>query len=323
MFYILSLPREMRNKIYGSCLVRETIEFEEFYVDETAEEWMQDRKPDTLTLHAAKPDETPLLVYQGVPYVHRVGSLVPVYGRCRWDDMVSEGRKRSYRIHRGTANPPYLNILLTNHQVYDEASSIFYGNNHFRFPSRNCELAVNACSGFLTDRSKQALTYVSKISLSIGYFGWQDMELNGWQGSRFRGIHWPTIECFGNILRGARGPLGLKKLEVLIEDQCPSDRAIATRLRSEDKDYFSIFCPPSAFQERANSLRNLEHFQIEMVERDGDFRMFLWERSLKSLAGFLIGLSSSDIIKYDDPIKKVDGKEVVRGKLTVSVSKTG
>ncbi|KAG7006720.1 hypothetical protein G7Y79_00013g034920 [Physcia stellaris] len=87
MFDFLGLPREIRDEIYKLCLVREKIEFEEFYTDETPEEWMKDRRPDALTLHIAKPDETPLLVYQGVPFVHRVESLTPIDGRSRWDDI--------------------------------------------------------------------------------------------------------------------------------------------------------------------------------------------------------------------------------------------
>ena len=315
MFDFLGLPREIRDEIYNLCLVRKTIEFEEFYVDETPEEWMQDRKPEALTLHVAKPDETPLLVYQGIPFVHRVESLTTIDGRSRWDDVFYEGRERSYRIHRGITSPPCLNIFLTNRLIYQEASIIFYAKNYFCFPSRECELTLNACSCFLTDRPQHALTYIGNISLGIGFIHWRHPEFNTYTDSRFYGVHWPTVQRFVNILRDILGPRGLHKLEVLLEEQCPSDKALSHRLGSED--YCDLLLRSVGISGDNNSLNNFKELQIDKIEADdrrsSDF-------ALKYVAKFLTGIWPVHDLNLSSSTVNVGGKEMFRTRLTWSPS---
>ena len=223
MFDFLGLPREIRDEIYKLCLVREKIEFEEFYTDETPEEWMKDRRPDALTLHIAKSGETPLLVYQGVPFVHRIESLTPVDGRSRWDDIYDKDRTCSYRICRHTTNLPCLSIFRTNRLVYQEASSTFYGNNVFHFPSKGCENTLNACSAFLEDRPERVRTYINNISLSIGYAYYY---LPGIY--RTCGAHLITMERLSRSLRR----LGtLDRLSLVLQEQHPTQKALRSLLQ--------------------------------------------------------------------------------------------
>ena len=317
MFNFLGIPREIRDEIYELCLVREKIEFEEFYTDETPTDWMQDRKPDALTLHIARPDETPLLIYQGIPFVHRVESLTPIDGRSRWDDIFYEGRERSYRIHRGTTNPPCLDIFLTNRLMYQEASIIFYAKNYFCFPSRECELTLNACSAFLTDRPQQALTYIGNISLGIGFIDWRHPEFNTRTDGRFHGVHWPTVQRFGNILRDILGPRNLHKLEVLLEEQCPSNKALSHRLGSEG--YYDVFI--RSIESRSNSkslnpLNNLKKLQIDKVEADDKIP----SHHLNYLAEFFTGKWPVYDSNFSSSVVNVGGKEMFRTRLTWSPS---
>lgn len=202
--------------VYDLLLVRESIGFEEFYSDETPEEWMKDRIVQTLTLHVAKPNEEPLFTYMGTPLVHRIESLTPVEGRSRWDDEFQEDKTRSYRIFRGTIAHPCLRILHTNRFLYKEASSIFYGKNVFTFPSKACELTLNACSAFLTDRPKHALPCIKNINLGIARVD------SLWLGNTplFYGVHYPTVKRVCDTLRNT---VHLSQLSLLVEEQHPID----------------------------------------------------------------------------------------------------
>ena len=316
MFDFLGLPREIRDEIYVLCLVREKIEFEEFYVDETAEDWMRDRKPEALTLQVARPGETPLLVYQGVSFVHRVESLTPINGRSRWDDVFYKDRERSYRIHRGTINPPCLNIFHTNCLIYQESSMTFYAKNCFCFPSRECELTLNACSAFLTDRPEQALTYISDISLGIGFIGWRHPALRDYRGSLLNDMHWPTMQRFVNILRDTLGPRSLHKLKMLYEEQCPSDRALSDRLKS--KDYCSIFDQPLGVSGWSNSLRNLKDLQVDTLDTyEASSTLSRWKP--RYIARLFIGHSAYDS-SWSSSAISVGGKEMSHTRLTWSPS---
>ena len=313
MLDFLGLPREIRDEIYELCLVREKIEFEEFYVDETPEDWMQDRKPEGLILHVAKPEETPLLVYQGISFVHRVESLTSIDGRCRWDDIFYEGRERSYRIHRGTTDPPCLSIFLTNRLVYQESSIMFYANNCFCFPSRDCELTLDACSGFLTDRPEQALTYINHISLGISFIEWNHPEIIGQSLSSY-GVHLPTMKRLHNSLRGTRGPRGLAQLKIFLEAQCPSDRALKHRIRS--KSYYRLF--NYTFGDIEKSLKNLKDIQIDIVE---DSRISDPECNLRLLASDFIGWCSAPELKFSSSTVYIAGKALLHTTLAWSRSK--
>ena len=243
MFDFLGLPREIRDEIYKLCLVREKIEFEEFYTDETPEEWMKDRRPDALTLHIAKPDETPLVVYQGVPFVHRVESLTPIDGRSRWDDIYDKDRTCSYRICRHTTDLPCLSIFRTNRLVYQEASVTFYGNNVFHFPSKGCETTLNACSAFLEDRPQRVRTYLHNISLSIGdaYRYVPVLEDNGKR--LYYGVHLPTMTRLGLSLRRL---MTLNELSIVLEEQNPTERMLKSLLQKQD--YVDMFERPSPLE---------------------------------------------------------------------------
>ena len=315
MFDFLGIPREIRDEIYELCLVRETIEFEEFYVDETPEDWMQDRKLEALTLHVAKPDETPLLVYQGIPFVHRVESLTPIDGRSRWDDIFYEGRERSYRLHRATADPPFLNIFLTSRLIYQESSMMFYAKNYFCFPSRDCELTLNACSGFLTDRPEQALTYISNISLEIGLIDRKRRELERPPyGIR---VHWPTMQRLSDVLRGTLDPKGPSKLKFLFEEQCPSDRALAHRLEGKGYDYF-----PERMLDipTRKSLKNLNELQINLVENSYGF---MSDFKVEWMARFVLDHWSVARSKVSRSIVNVGSKRMFHTRLTWSQSENG
>ena len=231
MFNFLGLPREIRDEIYKLCLVREKIEFEEFYTDETPEEWMKDRRPDSLTLHIAKPGETPLLEYQGVSFVHRVESLTPIDGRSRWDDIYDGDRQRSYRICRHTTNPPSLGIFYTNRLVYQEASVTFYGKNLFSFPSKDCETTLNACSAFLGDRPEQAVRYTKNISFAIGYIHGFDRRIASRRDYIHRGAHFPTLK---RLVHAFRPTLSLDQLNFAVEEQSPSEKALQSWRTSAD-----------------------------------------------------------------------------------------
>ncbi|KAL8794494.1 MAG: hypothetical protein Q9195_002967 [Heterodermia aff. obscurata] len=321
MFDFLGLPREIRDEIYTLCLVRENIEFEEFYTDETPEDWMQDRKPEALTLHIAKPDETPLLVYQGVSFVHRVESLTPIDGRSRWDDIFYKGRERSYRIHRGITNPPCLNILLTNRLIYQESSMIFYAKNYFCFPSRECELTLNACSGFLTNRSKQALTYISNISLGIGHIDrLHRLSETGYRRYQRYMVHWPTMERLGNIFRETLSLMGLKKLKITLQDQRPSDRALASRLQTEE---YSALLDWALAARATNSIKDFKDLQIELVESYRDSSTDGTTANLRLLAEFLTGSWSVYTSNVSSSTVNVGGKEVSHARMTWPPSQTG
>lgn len=316
MFDFLGLPREIRDEIYKLCLVRGQIEFEEFYIDETPEDWMRDRKPEKLMLHVAKPDETPLLVYQGIPFVHRVESLTRIHGRCRWDDILYEDRERSYRIHRGTTDPPCLDIFLANRLIYQESSMVFYAKNSFCFPSRECELTLNACSGFLTDRPEQALIYISDISLEIGFIDRHHTDFTGFSGSLFYRIHWPTMQRLDSILKGTLDPKGLSKLKFLVQEQCPSKRALETHLKC--KDYVDFFQSIAIFTRR-NSLKNLIELQIDLVERSSWMKL---DHEVKWMANFVLGRWVGNEFNVSSSIFNVGSKEMRRITLTWSSSKT-
>ena len=202
--------------IYDLCFVREKIEFEEFFTDETPEKWMRGRRPESLTLHLAKPNEKPLLEYNDVGFVHRVESLTPIDGRSRFNDILFKDRTRSYRIFRGTVDPPCLSIFHTNRFVYKEAASVFYGKNVFTFPSKGCENTLNACSAFLTDRPDHALPYIKNINLTIGHV--DIIELS--EISLYFGAHYPTMKRLGVVLRHM---VHLTHLRLLIEEQYPTD----------------------------------------------------------------------------------------------------
>ena len=278
---------------------------------------MRDRKPETLTLHVAKPDETPLLVYQGIPFVHRARSLTRINGRCRWDDIFYEDRERSYRIHRGTTNPPYLNIFLTNRLVYQESSMMFYAKNCFCFPSRDCELTLNACSGFLTDRPEQALTYLSNISLGIGFINWTHPGLRDLGDSRFYGIHWPTMQRLADILKGTPDSKGPNKLKFLLQEQCPSDRALAHHL--ESKNYCNIFLRMMQSL-RENGLKTLDELHIILVaENPYCIKM---EVEVHYMAYFVLGRWTVNDSKVSSSIVNVGNREMFRTRLTWSSSKT-
>ena len=232
MFDFLGLPREIRDMVYGFLFLREEIQFEEFYTDETPEDWMKDRRPESLTLHTAKPNEIPLLKYNGIPFVHRVESLVPIDGRSRWDDEFLEHKTRSYRIFRGTIEPPCVRVFHTNRFVYQESSPVFYAKNCFKFPAKDCELTLNACSAFLTDRPKQALSCIKHVSLGIGHIS----RYGPCNPSVRYGVHLPTLKRLCNTLGCT---VQLDRLNLLFEEQCPmSGRA---KMLVNSQDYVGFF----------------------------------------------------------------------------------
>lgn len=197
---------------------------------------MKDRRPDSLILHIAQPDETPLLVYQGVPFVHRVESLTSIDGRSRWDDIYDKHRTCSYRICRHTRNPPYLKIFLANRLIYQEASITFYGKNRFHFPSKGCENTLNACWAFLEDRPQRVRTYIHNISLSIGY-AYRYLPVLQDNGLYWMcGAHRLTMERLNRSLRH----LGtLDQLSFVIQEQHPSEKALKSLLQKHS--YASIW----------------------------------------------------------------------------------
>ena len=280
---------------------------------------MRDRKLENLMLNVAKPDETPLLIYQGIPFVHRVGSLTRIDGRCRWDDIFYEGRERSYRIHRGTTDPPCLNIFLTNRLIYQESFIVFYAKNDFCFPSRECELTLNACSGFLTDRTEQALTYINNVSLEIGFTDRRHTGFTNFRESRYYGVHWPTMQRFFNILRDTPDSKGPNNLKFLLEEQYPSDRALVSQL--ESKHYSNLFLGMARVTE-INCLKNLSELQIDLIESTSRFRQGS-SLLVRSMARFVLGCPSAHSSKISSSIVNVDSKEMYRSRLTWSSSKTG
>lgn len=271
MLDFLSLPREIRDEIYKLCLVREKVEFEEFYTDETPEEWMKGRRPGNLMLHIAKPDEQPLLVYQGVPFVHRVESLTPIDGRSRWDDVYIKGRTRSYRICRQTTNPPYLGIFLTNRLVYGECSMIFYGKNSFCFPSKDCESTLNALSAFLLDRPKQALAYIKNLSLRLGTTKYLNGSVSGRLWYLFWPAHRPTLKRLGDILRRL---ITLDQLIFILEEQCPTTRALESLSNDQDNVGFVDW------MDLLRDIRRPKTLEIETITSVGDDE---WHKSRLSL----------------------------------------
>ena len=253
--------------IYELCFVRDKIEFEEFYTDETPEEWMQDRRLESLTLRLAKPNEKPLLEYNGLSFVHRVEPLMPIDGRSHWDDFLYNDRRRSYRIFRGTVDPPCLRIFHTNRFVYKEAATIFYGKNVFTFPSRRCEVTLNACSAFLTDRPDHALPYIKNISLSIGYI----RSFNLMEKIICRGAHHLTVKLLGSTLRHL---VHLNHLRLLVEEQPPAN-GMRKRFK-EDLGYVEM----SVW---ADALRLIKIPKTLEVESIGSCWVIFHEMSLNSL----------------------------------------
>ena len=255
----LSLPREIRDMIYDLCFVRDKIEFEEFYTDETPEEWMRGRRPESLTLHLAKPNEKPLLEYNGVGFVHRVESLTPIDGRSRFDDILYRDRTRSYRIYRGTIDPPCLSIFHTNSFVYKEAASVFYGKNVFTFPSKRCEVTLNACSAFLRDRPEHALPYIKNIHLTIGYADFLDLG----ESCLYSGAHYPTVKRLGDTLRHF---VRLDHLRLLIEEQYPTDEIL--KKTKTDLGYVRLY----KWMEGLRGINVPKILEIECINR-----IFWWE----------------------------------------------
>lgn len=126
---------------------------------------------------------------------------------------------RSYRISRGTVSPPCLRIFLTNKFVYKEAAPVFYRKNVFTFPSNGCEVTLNACSAFLSDRPEHALSYIKNISLGIGFVRPNPLM----ECALFCGAHRPTVRRLGDNLRHL---VHLNHLGLLIEEQYPTNELL-------------------------------------------------------------------------------------------------
>ena len=300
MLGFLSLPREIRDIIYDSCFVREKIEFEEFFTDETPEEWVQDRRLESLTLHLAKPNEKPLLEYNGAAFVHRVERLTPIDGRSHWDDVLYMDRQRSYRIFRGTVDPPCLRIFLTNSFVYKEAASVFYGKNVFTFPSKGCEVTLNACSAFLRDRPEHALPYIKNIHLTIGHYHSLSRRISEW--GLYYGAHQPTVKHLGEVLRRK---VHLNYFRLLVEEQNPTHEMLRTFKSS--LGYARI---PHWYEAFRGIINVSKTFDIEFTDSSGTDTHKVW---MYSMIRSVIGDSKPDNLTYissSPNIRNEEGKEM-------------
>lgn len=309
MFDFLGLPREIRDEIYKLCLVREKIEFEEFYTDETIEDWMQDRKPEKLVLRVAKPNEVPLLVYHDMPFVHGVEALTPVDGRSHWEDEIHEHRTRSYRISRDQTGYPYLRIFSTNRMVYQEATVIFYGKNTFSFPSRNCELTLNACSAFLCDRPEQARPYIKNLSLGIGHIVKYP---NYVPFISFYSIHKPTIERLSRTLGNM---VYLDHLNLFVEEQTPSLKA--TEAFRNSREYVGLY-------EWAEELKHINAPKNLVVDLIDSYGSEYKHNRLTQIARHIyddLWIEASDENFRISSVNAL-GEEITRARFTWALSKT-
>ncbi|KAL1623573.1 hypothetical protein SLS56_008277 [Neofusicoccum ribis] len=147
-FSLLDLPRELRDVIYEQMLVRDRIAIKPGYP------WGDKAKgnPGRFDLRARERQRT-------------------MYALTRTDSLKFRSYEERKEGSRSYKTWPNLNIFLTNRQVYDESSSIYYEKNTFAFVGTyiqaNEVLSVSACHAFLQDRPHLALQRLRSIHLEI------------------------------------------------------------------------------------------------------------------------------------------------------------
>ena len=195
---------------------------------------------------------------------------------------------------------------------------MFYAKNCFSFPSQDCELTLNACSGFLVDRPEQALTYISNISLVIGFIDRERSQLKFLKHSLFYGVHWPTMQRLINILKDTPNSKGPNKLKFLLQEQCPSKRALAKQLENEG-DFDFLQFSKLALTKRG-SLKNLNELQIDLVEGSSSR---VSEVVVRRIASIVLDRRSTYGFDVSNSKVHVGSKEMSRTRFIWSSSKTG
>ncbi|KAF4302391.1 hypothetical protein GTA08_BOTSDO10404 [Botryosphaeria dothidea] len=146
-FPLLNLPRELRDIVYGYMMIRKRITVTVGYC--WADKAKGNKKRFDLRVRERRRTAYQRTLAAGEQY-------------ASYEEM-KYGRRKAW-------NYPNLNIFLTNRQIYDEASAVYYGKNTFEFPAAgrtNKVLSVQACHAFLQDRPPRSLGRIKSLELII------------------------------------------------------------------------------------------------------------------------------------------------------------
>ena len=143
----LSLPPEIRNRIYEFLLVSPTISI----LNLSDEEYKKRKKKRKSIARSTYPIKDPQLpMYPSGP-----ADLPARHG-------ISDQIITTYVIDRkSTKNIPCMTTLCLNRQIYQEASEILYGSETFWFEQSS------ALAPFLQDRPPMAIQSLSKFRISL------------------------------------------------------------------------------------------------------------------------------------------------------------
>jgi hypothetical protein len=208
----LQLPREIRDLIYSYMLVREAIPIESA-MTKTLTSGLPDAFNDISSTYPLQ-----------APRIHRRIWPIPAFDMAL--DPSNRSRDRSptiymtYQLSQADLDPRInLNILQANHQVYDEASKVFYGSTIFSFTS---DFRIPTAFAFLCDRPARSLRLITSIELAL----MEDNNIRGTPNAHYPAIrrstdslvlqyayHWFTELC--TLLSTQR--VRLRKLCLLVE----------------------------------------------------------------------------------------------------------
>ena len=248
----LKLSAEIRNKIYGLTLLKDSVGVEDMH----PEQWHQAKEAGRGTRTSYKTKD-----HGGDPCSREIAYPEPT--RCTFKDEQWKNAKVSYTLDKNAyLTPPTIGMLALNRQSRAEAIPIFYGGNEIRFHSMSSLLP------FLQDRSELSLQ-------SMQYFH-LDIEVNEGKSQTSRQHGW--ARTFTELPQFE--PLNLRKLTIRIYD--PFCR-YAWKLKLDTKMQRWV-------HEMAKNITNLDMLgvafdfsimgeltQDEMVKEDSPTEELLWE----------------------------------------------
>jgi hypothetical protein len=209
----LHLPREIRDLIYSHMLVRDFIPISCAMTKTSSSDAFDD-------LSTSYPLFNPRL--------HRRFWPIPAFD-MDLDSSNNNARHRdrsvymTYQLDKTSLNTGLnLGVLQTSHQVYNEASKVFYGCNVFSFTA---DFRIPTAFAFLCDRPGKSLRLIKDLELAL----MEDNNIRGTPNAHYPAVrrstdslvlqyayHWFTELC--TLLSTPR--IQLRKLSLIVETAC-------------------------------------------------------------------------------------------------------